>query len=545
MNCRVITFSLLVLAISMGTSCKKNSSPARGVKPDSVFVHTDGSLIRDANGNPLLLRGAAFGNEVYSTNTVPVTHHSEIDYSRLRDMNMNAVRFYLNYRTFESDNAPYTYKQTGWAWIDQNIAWAKKHGIYLILNMHYPQGGYQSQGTGDALWNVVENQNRLAALWGAIAEKYKDEPTIVGYGLVNEPVPVNSLQQWQQLAQKITDEIRKHNSNQIVFVEKPIYIKNSTGEDANLNFPIINDDNVVYEFHYYDPIKYTHQLFEWALPGDGGKYPDQNIFSYTDGTWYTASFNNPIVPPGNSGWTFYEGEKFKVDDEKIKVGLPALVAANVQGSVYFDDIVIKEFDANNQFTGNILELNLNTKDGWSYWSRNNTGTGSLSTETGHGDNASLQINGLTDDGNLSSHNNLFIPVQGHSYQLNGWMKGENVAADASCMLRIDFITTNQPIHIRDKEYLRERLKKHAEFGVQKNLPVYVGEFGTGTPCFANDKGGLRWVEDMLDLLKEYNLHFTYHSYHESSFGIYMSDNVLPEPSAANQELINLFTEKLK
>ena len=258
-----------------------------------------------------------------------------------------------------------------------------------------------------------------------------------------------------------------------------------------------------------------------------------------------AAFNNPVVPPGNSGWTYYEGEKFKVDDEKIKVGLPALVAANVQGTVYFDDIVIKRIDADDNFTGNILELNLNTKDGWNYWSSNNSGSAALSTQTGHGDNSSLYINGLTADGNLSSTRNLFVPVQGNSYQVSGWMKGENVAADAACMLRIDFITTDRPIHIRDKEYLRERLKKHAEFGLQKNLPVYVGEFGTGTPCFGNDKGGLRWVEDMLDLLKEYNLHFTYHSYHESSFGIYMSDNVLPEPSAANQELIDLFTEKLE
>jgi len=395
------------------------------------------------------------------------------------------------------------------------------------------------------LWNNLENQNRLTALWAAIAKKYKDEPTIVGYGLVNEPVPVNSLQQWQQLAQRITNEIRKEDRNHIVFVEKPIYIKNTGGEDANLNFPIINDDNVVYEFHYYDPIEYTHQLFDWAFPGDGGKYPDENILSYTEGSWYTATFNNPTLPTGNSNWAYFKGEKYKVTDAKIKVGLPALVGANVQGSVYFDDIVIKEYDAQNVFTGNILELNLDTRDGWNYWSSNNTGSAALSTQTGHGDNTSLYITALTGDGNLSSTRNLFVPVQGNSYQICGWMKGENVAANAGCMLRIDFITTDQPIHGRDKEYLRERLKKHAEFGVQKNVPVYVGEFGTGTPCFANNKGGILWVEDMLDLLKEYNLHFTYHSYHESSFGIYMSDNILPDPAAANQELVNLFTEKLK
>lgn len=537
-------FLVLTIAVLIGVSCKKNdSSQPKG--DDKTFVHTEGNLIKDANGNAITLRGVAFGNEVWSDKEVPSTHHNETDFQRLSAMHMNAVRFYLNYKTFESDNAPYTYKQTGWDWINQNVEWAKKYGVYLILNMHYPQGGYQSGGTGDMLWNAVESQNRLTALWGEIAKKYKDEPTIIGFGLVNEPIPISSLEQWKNLAQRITDEIRKEDKNHIVFVERPIFIKSNPPEDANLNFPVIDDDNLVYEFHDYDPHPYTHQLFDWTGLGDGGKYPDENILTYTSGVWYTGTFNNPKLAAGASNWTYLEGEKYKITDPKIKVGLPALVGSGVQGTVFFDDIEIKEYDEQGNFTETVLDMNLNNTDGWSYWSSNGTGDGNVTNSTGNSDNSSLFITNSTADCNLSNYSKVFMAKQGFSYQINGYMKGESIANDSYCMLRIDFITTEDPIQKRNKEYLEVGIKKFGDFSAQKNIPIYCGEFGAGVHCFENERGGVQWVTDMIDLLNEYNLHFTYHSYHESSFGLYWGDGSLPNSSNANQPLIDLFTEKLQ
>jgi endoglucanase len=255
-------FFILSVVISISFSCKKNKKTDgdNTMNTANSFLHRSGKLIVNGSNKTIQLKGIAFGNEVWSDKEIPNTHHTEEDFKRVKEMNMNAIRFYINYKTFENDNTPYQYKQTGWDWINQNIAWAKKYSIYLIINMHVPQGGFQSQGTGDALWNNTENQNRLVALWKAIADKYKNEPQVIGFGLVNEPVPNSSKQQWQQLAQRIADEIRKVDKQHILFVEKPIYVKGINGEDADLNFPLINDANTVYEFHIYDPFQYTHQV---------------------------------------------------------------------------------------------------------------------------------------------------------------------------------------------------------------------------------------------------------------------------------------------
>ncbi len=542
--------ALFIIIVFLSFSCKKNIEESKDSNNtinnavNSGFLTVSGkNIVKD--GNPILLKGVAFGNEVWSDKEVPNTHHNEDDFIRVKNMNMNVIRFYINYKTFENDNAPYTYKQAGWDWINQNIAWAKKHGIYLIVNMHVPQGGFQSQGNGDALWNTIENQNRLTALWKAIANQYKNESQIVGFGLVNEPVPTSSKQQWQLLAQRITDSIRKVDQQHILFIEKPIYIKNVSGEDADLNFLNINDNNVAYEFHIYDPYLYTHQLFSWSGLGDGGKYPDESIINYSNLNWYTAIFNNPKLPNGNNDWTYYTGIKYKITDPKTKLGVPALVGANVNGKVYFDDIIIKEYDDNGVFVRDIATYATDNLDGWGYWSSNNSGTNGVATNTGQSNGKSIYIDGASGDCNMSNFANIFQPKANYSYQISGWMKGENVATNANCLLRIDFYDTNDPIIKRNKQYLEFIMDKYATWAAQKNVPLYMGEFGVGNPCFQNNKGGLVWVTDMIDIAKAKGINFSYHSYHEDSFGLYFGYGTLPDPSQANQPLIDLLKIKLQ
>src|SRR5262249_3676780 len=169
-------------------------------------------------------------------------------------------RFLLNYRTFEDDARPGVYKPSGWAWIDQNIAWAKANGIYLILNMHVPQGGFQSNGEGGALWSDPSNQDRLTALWTAIAAHYAGEPVIAGFGLLNEPLPLVNLQQWHDLATRLARAIRSVDTNHLIFVERPLGVAGNFTPDPDRYLFTIADPNAVYEFHFYDPTDYTFQL---------------------------------------------------------------------------------------------------------------------------------------------------------------------------------------------------------------------------------------------------------------------------------------------
>jgi len=118
-------FALLLLSGNGG------AAPAAG----GDLLRVRGADIVAGKGRPVVLRGVSFGNEVWTNARLPRRHHDEADYQRVAAMGMNAVRFYMNYKTFEADAAPGHYLDDGWQWLDDNIAWAKRHGVYLILNM--------------------------------------------------------------------------------------------------------------------------------------------------------------------------------------------------------------------------------------------------------------------------------------------------------------------------------------------------------------------------------------------------------------------------
>ncbi|QSI77041.1 glycoside hydrolase family 5 protein [Niveibacterium microcysteis] len=285
--------ALLLLALSACASTPDYPPPAapsrKHALPETTgphrFLHAAGTQWVDEAGGPVRLRGVAFGNEVYSKNPLPTTHHGEADYARLRDMGMNLVRFYLYYGTLEDDTAPFRYKQSGWDWLDRNVAWARAHGIYLILNLHVPQGGFQSLGEGGALWSQPANQDRFVALWRAIAARYADEPVIAGYDLLNEPVVPRGKQQWQQLAQRTANAIREVDRRHSVIVERVNAVAGKWDNDAEMNFVTISDPNVVYTFHFYEPFAFTHTHAPWAGMArvEGGQWGPQRHAEITSG----------------------------------------------------------------------------------------------------------------------------------------------------------------------------------------------------------------------------------------------------------------------
>ena len=286
------------------------------------FIRADNNLLKDDNGN-VLLKGIAFGNNVWANPaSPPKAHHTEESYKELSELGFNSIRFYLNYGLFESDNAPYEYKEEGWAWLDSNIETAKIYNMRLVLNMHYPQGGFQSNEKGMALWTDEKNKKRLVALWTEIARKYKDEPTIAALDLLNEPVvPEKSsidetFAQWQDLAQKIAYSIRSVNTNHLIMVERLNAYKNletgvsNWGHNLNggMNFFLIDDKNTAYEFHVYEPMAFTHQNASWMDWSKGvfAVYPDEA--NGTDKAYLENCFAKYLQFSKDNGVPVYLGE---------------------------------------------------------------------------------------------------------------------------------------------------------------------------------------------------------------------------------------------
>ena len=511
----------------------------------SGFLKVHGSDISDSLGTTVFLKGVSLGNEVWSNVALP-NDHAEVDFARLASMGANSTRFLLNYRTFEDDSAPGVYKQAGWDWIDQNLEWAKAHGIRLILNMHVPPGGFQSNGEGGALWNNADNQVRLTNLWQAIASRYAHEPQIVGFGLLNEPEPTTSSTQWHDLAAQIASAIRSVDADHILFVERPIAIAGNFSSDAAMNFFLIDDPNTVYEFHFYDPSDYTFQLQPWNLTPDGGAYPDATKIAGITEQWINlATFDAPTAPAGTSDWTYYDGPRLTASDVRIAAGKPTLVGQAVgTGSVSFDDLTIKEFDDAGNYTRDVAHILPASISGWYFWSSDTKGSGSV-TNNCKTSATCLTITGTDADASFGGYAYYFAPTPGYAYSVSGWMKGTDLPTGASARIRLDFIGSSTPVTVRNKAGLQQMMAPYLAWGQTHGVPLFLGEFGVYRACFQNDKGGLAWVSDAYDLATGATPRvaaISYHQYHEDSFALYYGTGPV-DPANANQPLIDLLIAK--
>ncbi len=544
-----LIFAVLPLILSVCVSAAKKSDKSKD--QPSGFVHADGKDIIGIDGEKLVIKGIAFGNSVWS-NKINYNHHTEDSYKELSEMGFNSVRFYINYCFFEDDAAPYKYKESGFKWLDKNVKWAKKYGMGIIINMHCPQGGYQSSGNGMELWNDAENQNRLIALWKAIAERYSGEPAVWGYGLLNEPyVPLldtmeKSAEQYFELTDRIAKEVRKASPHQALFVECLCNAKDINGEKVpdydwfvpENTFPKINDQNVIYEFHCYSPFSFTHQGTQWAgTEGITMTYPSEQIVSaeYENG-WVGCLTADSVNTDGE--WTYFESRKLQLSNN-YNIASAALYAHESDGAAYFDDITVTEISPNGKKkTLYFYDFNEGNVMGLYPWSPDGTGVLAVS-DNGRNGSGCLKISGNRTA--LTASADKFILKNGYYYVVSGYAKSDT--ADSKPAVRLDYAKASSCIML-NKDYLESEIKIYADYSEKHNVPIYMGEFGVISEGFKKGRNGAGWVSDIIDICEQYRISYNYHTYHETSFGLY-ANNDAELPSELNKELEKVLRDKLK
>jgi hypothetical protein len=214
-------------------------------------------------------------------------HPSADDYEVLAALDVNTARLGFSYRHFYDEDAPDVYKDDAWRWIDAHVALARQHGVRLILQNCGAEGAQFVPIAGVPfdyrLWENSELQDRFVRLWRAIAGRYRHEPQIVGYSLFCEPVASETKAQWRSLAQRTVDSLREVDREHVIFIDRMYGEHAVRRETSNVDFAAeeafvsIADDNVVYEFYFFERDEYTHQFAPWRADVQTARvYPDEN-----------------------------------------------------------------------------------------------------------------------------------------------------------------------------------------------------------------------------------------------------------------------------
>lgn len=215
----------------------------------------------------------------------------QADFDYLKSLGCNLVRVAFNYRHFEDDERPFEYKSGGFAWLDKVIAWAKAADLYVSLDYHAYQGwqsrGWHCDNPGGPpqFWEQVHFQKRGIALWEQLAQRYKDEPAVAMYGIMNEPEAPDAAV-LNRYNQQVTEAIRAIDSRHILNFEGNYY----STDFSHLDPP--PDSNVVYSSHLY----VNAGLDDVTYPGEvGGDYFDRAAIEkiYQERRAYCVKHNIP------------------------------------------------------------------------------------------------------------------------------------------------------------------------------------------------------------------------------------------------------------
>jgi hypothetical protein len=277
----IIFFTIATIYSSFAQSKQENSLS---------FLHTSGQDIVNEAGKKIYLKGVGLGNwllpegymwkfgglgdrprkiekcvadligkekAIHFWKAFRQNYITEADIKRIAELGFNSVRPALNSRLFLTEGENPVYVEEGFQLLDSLVAWCKKYKLYVIIDMHGAPGGQTGANIDDSPNDIPElfiekkYQDQLVGLWVKLAQRYKDEPTVAAYDLLNEPLPKGTgvADKYKHLLvplyQRLTSEIRKVDEKHMITLE---------GFDWSNDWSLFDkpfDKNVFYQFHYY------------------------------------------------------------------------------------------------------------------------------------------------------------------------------------------------------------------------------------------------------------------------------------------------------
>ena len=320
------------------------------------FVHREGTSLVDGTGHPLLLRGMGIGNwllpEGYMWKFGPGaespreiealvvrllgeapaesfwrrfrdTFFAEADVARIAASGFDHLRLPINSRVIWTDDGQPIAE--GLALIDRVIEWCRAHRLWVLLDLHGAPGGQTGTNIDDSPHNLPElfqqpgYRAQTVALWRFLAERYAAETVVMGYDLLNEPIP----NEWQHvyrddlaaLYRDITAAIREVDRDHLIVYEGAHW---ATNWDL---FTEVWDENSALQFHkYWSPPdtatirKFLETRERLQLPiymGEGGENTTE---------WLYTAFR--LFESHDIGWNFWPWKKIDTVTSPVSITAP-------------------------------------------------------------------------------------------------------------------------------------------------------------------------------------------------------------------------------
>lgn len=189
---------------------------------------------------------------------------TERDIAAIAAAQMNHVRLPISARVVMDGEGRLI--EEGIGLVDRLIEWCRSHGLWVILDLHGAPGGQTGTNIDDSpngipeLFTNSRYRELTLGLWRMLAERYRDDRTVAGYDLLNEPLPEPYQHKHStdlvHLYRELTAAIREVDADHLIIYEGTHW---ATNWDI---FTEVWDENSALSFHKY-----------WSPPDRGSISP--------------------------------------------------------------------------------------------------------------------------------------------------------------------------------------------------------------------------------------------------------------------------------
>ena len=251
------------------------------------------------------------------------------DIAYIKQTGMNSIRLPFHYKLFtDEDYMGLKSNQDGFARVDSVIKWCKTEGLYVILDMHDAPGGQTGDNIDDSygypwLFESETSKQLFSEIWKKITDRYKNEPTVLGYDLLNEPIATYFTN--KEEINKLLVPVYKRGVEAIRSVD-PNHIILLGGAQWNSNFSMFDekaiDSNMLYTCHRYwcdtlqsnlqDFIDFRNKVNLPLYMGETGENTDE----------WVGGFRR-LMERNNMGWHFWPYKKLEKTSCMVHIKKPA------------------------------------------------------------------------------------------------------------------------------------------------------------------------------------------------------------------------------
>ena len=236
------------------------------------------------------------------------TFITENDFKIAASWGIDHIRVPFDYNILENKDG--SYREEGFAYLTMAVNACRANGLNLILDLHKTAGfSFDYYGEDEnGFFDSEEYQERFYRLWEEVARRYGKLVPNVAFELLNEVTDASFIDAWNRIAKECIRRIRAIAPDIIILVGS--YYNNSASTVQYLDEPY--DENVFYNMHCYEPLKFTHQGAYWTtdiIPEERMAFEE----SVTSEEYFEELFSTAVAKAEKHGTGLYCGEYGCID----------------------------------------------------------------------------------------------------------------------------------------------------------------------------------------------------------------------------------------